>query len=199
MVSSSEPISPMQCLQPVPYVHAGFGFPAHHHLPVVVSSPAMMPQQLQSQGQPVFVGYQPPFLDVPKLQQSKNTFDISSQSPTASSTMTPQEKIEKLRWRQKMQARLAVEQQQQQLINQRLIPDRTQFGRQHNHQIHPQLSSSEEALGGSVRFAQSKCAEPLIWNERSVSVEGTMIEDGDESLAATVLHQLLNIASKVYF
>lgn len=197
LVSSCEPISPMQCLQPVPYVHAGFGFPAHHHLPVVVPSPSVLPQQLQPQGQPVFIGYQPPFIDVPKLQQNKNTFDVSSQSPTASSTMTPQEKIEKLRWRQKMQARLAVEQQQQQLINQRLIPDQTQFGRRHNHQIHPHLNSSEEALGGSLRFAHSQCAEPLIWNERSVSVEGAMIEDGDESLSATVLHQLLHIASKM--
>eukprot|EP00250_Pteridium_aquilinum_P013290 c21255_g1_i1 orf=285-2903(-) len=192
-VSSCEP---MQCMQPVPYVHAGFGFPAHHHLPVVVPSP-VMPQQLQPQAQPVFIGYQPPFMDVPKLQQIKSTFDVSLQSPSASSTMTPQEKIEKLRWRQKMQARLAVEQQQQQLINQQLIPEQTQFGRQQNHQIHPQLNSSGEALGGSVRLAHSQCAEASIWNERSASVEGAMIADGDESLAATVLHELLHIASKM--
>lgn len=193
-VSLCEPISPMQCLQPVPYVHAGFGFPTHHHLPVVVPTPSVLPQQLQPQGQPVFISYQPPFIDAPRLQPSKGTFDASSsQSPTASSTMTPQEKIEKLRWRQKMQARLAVEQQQQQLMNQRLIPEQPQFGRP----IHSQPNKGEEVVGGSVRLTQSQCAEPFNWNDRSLCVEGAMIDDGDESLAATVLNQLLNITSKM--
>ncbi|KAI5063795.1 hypothetical protein GOP47_0020465 [Adiantum capillus-veneris] len=192
-VSSCEPIVPMQCLQPVPYVHAGFGFPTHHHLPVVVPTPSAMQQQLQPPGQPVFISYQPQFIEALKLQQSKGTFDVSSQSPTASSTMTPQEKIEKLRWRQKMQARLAVEQQQQQLINQRLIPEQAQFARPSS----SPLNHCEEVLGGPVRLAQSQCAEPLNWNGRPSSLEGAMLEDGDESLAAIVLHQLLNIASKM--
>lgn len=194
-ISSSEPMSSILCLQPVPYAHAGFGFLAHHHVPVVIPSP-VIPQQQQLQGQPVFTAYQPSYIDAPKFQQSKCTYDVSSQSSTASSTMTPQEKIEKLRLRQKMQARLAVEQQQK-FINQRLIPDQIQCGRQNNHCIHPQGNSSEEDLSSSVGFAQSQGAEPLVWNEKSVSLEGTMSEDGDEFLCATVLHQLLNIASNM--
>ncbi|MCO5580539.1 hypothetical protein L7F22_034407 [Adiantum nelumboides] len=192
-VSSCEPISPMECLQPVPYVHAGFGFPTHHHLPVVVPVSALMPQQLQPQGQAVIKCYQPHFIEAPKLQQNRGTLDATSQSPTVSSTMTPQEKIEKLRWRQKMQARLAVEQQQQQLISQRLISEQAQLVRP----IPSQLNNCEEALVGSMRLAQSQCAKPLDWNGRSSSLEAATTEDGDESLAAIVLHQLLNIASKM--
>lgn len=196
-VTTCEPISPMQCLQPVPYIHAGFGFSAHHHMPVVVPGPSIMPQQLQPQAQPVFVGYQPPLIDGPKLQQCKNTFEAPPQFPTVSSTMTPQEKIEKLRWRQKMQARLAVEQQQQQLINRHLIPEQPQIQRQENLQTHPPLKSSKEVVGGSVRLAPAQGAEPLVWNEVSVSPEGATTGDGDESLATSVLQQLLNIASKM--
>ncbi|KAH7352522.1 hypothetical protein KP509_19G049900 [Ceratopteris richardii] len=190
--TSSDAVSTMQCLQPVPYVHAGFGFPAHHHLPVVVPTSSMMSQQPQPQ-QPVFMSYPPPFLDVAKYHQSSGTFDVSSQSRTTSSTMTPQEKIEKLRWRQKMQARLAVEQQQQQLINQRLIPEKLQFEKS----VNSQLNSHRHAVDGTVSLAQTQNPDPLSRDERSLPLDGPMVEDGDESLSATVLHQLLSIASKM--
>lgn len=188
--SVTESPSSIQCLHPVAYVHAGFGFPAHH-MPIVVPSPSAVPQQLQ-QAQPVFIGYQPSLIDASKSQQLRSSYEITSQPPIGSSTMTPQEKIEKLRWRQKMQARLAVEQQQQ-LINQHLIHEQKQVQMQQHHQAQSTLKNSQEA----VRLVSTQAAEPQAWNEEQGMKAESNMEEGDDSLAATVLEQLLHIASEL--
>ncbi|KAL2649672.1 hypothetical protein R1flu_017800 [Riccia fluitans] len=135
----SLPPHQFQMPQNVPYIQVGYPV---HHMPMVPSK--LMPHMQYPQ--PMFVDMQsasnhqqrPPNQHVspmpsplaPKVPfqvpgsmeqqqqqlQAHPSFDPSCRPPAASPSMTPQEKLEKLRWRQQMQARIAVEQQQQQLL-----------------------------------------------------------------------------------
>ncbi|XP_039118010.1 protein LNK2-like [Dioscorea cayenensis subsp. rotundata] len=88
------------------FMFSGYGFPAYSFpaIPVLPCAPAE-----RNQMAPVVVGYKS------NVDQSKGP-NSSDKLPDSSKplTMTPQEKIEKLRRRQQMQAMLAIQQQQQQ-------------------------------------------------------------------------------------
>ena len=187
-------------MQPVPYIHAGYGFHAHpHHMHAM--NHVVPPTQQQQQTQPVFLGYQTPYNTdpSPKISRGKAGFEVPYKSPNVGSTMTPQEKIEKLRWRQKMQARLAVEQQQQKLLNQPLVTDQALLSSQEKLLTHKPSKNVKEGVNNSVRPEPLLGAEPLVWNNGAISpvIGAVGADDSDDSFAASVLQQMLNIASKV--
>lgn len=137
----SVPAHQFQMPQSVPYMQVGYPL---HPMAMMPSKPM---SHVQYAPQPMFVDLQPvnihqqsgpnqlvnpmpsplaakaPFqasasIDQQQQLQSGPSFDAPCRPPTASPSMTPQEKLEKLRRRQQMQARIAVEQQQQLLVSQ---------------------------------------------------------------------------------
>ena len=131
-------------------------------MPVIVQGHPTVPQMLKASETPNMIG---------------------------NSIITPDDKIEKL-CRQKMQARLAVEQQHQQLKH--LMPD---LAMQDKFLAHPSSNDVKECMTGSMN-SKSQGAEPLVYNDEVLSPRAVE-DDGDGSSAAIVLLQLLNIASKV--
>ncbi|KAG6549757.1 hypothetical protein Mapa_008737 [Marchantia paleacea] len=127
----------------LPYIQVGYPL---HHMPMMSPCPAkpishvqypqpmfvdLQPPSMHSQKPPNQHGTPIPSPLAPKVpfqtpgpvdQQQQHpvparpSFDGSCRPPTCSPSMTPQEKLEKLRWRQQMQAIIAVERQQQQLL-----------------------------------------------------------------------------------
>lgn len=85
-------------------------------------APPSVPPQMQAQG--VYLGYQqqPGAFSQPMPHHPRHPLGPLGETPigpaTSGTAMTPQEKIEKLHFLQQMQARLAVEQQQQQFASQ---------------------------------------------------------------------------------
>lgn len=170
----------------VPYIHAGYGYPLHY-IPIMPSLPNLRPQSDQSQS--LFIGYQLP-ADVSNQPQHINKpFEI----PSRPSSMTPQEKIEKLRWRQQMQARLAIEHQQQQFGGQNDSMDHSLVNKQ------PQKNQSQDAVvspkEGASKILQSLSVESdsLTPRENSTAASAITYIDDDGSLEGTVLHQLQNV------
>ncbi|BBM98072.1 hypothetical protein MPTK1_1g10620 [Marchantia polymorpha subsp. ruderalis] len=137
-------MSPAYQLPPnLPYIQVGYPL---HHMPMMSPCPAkpishmqypqpmfvdLQPPNIHSQkpsnqhGTPIPSPLAPkvPFQTPGPIEQQQQhpvpvrpSFDASCRPPTCSPSMTPQEKLEKLRWRQQMQAIIAVEQQQKQLL-----------------------------------------------------------------------------------
>lgn len=170
----------------VPYIHTGHGYPLHY-MPIMPSLPNLRPQSDQSQS--LFVGYQLASDVSNQPQHTKKPFEI----PLRPSNMTPQEKIEKLRWRQQMQARLAIEHQQQQFGGQNDSMDHSVVDKQ------PQKNQTQHAVvspkEGASKVLQSLSveSESLTPRENSTAASVVTYIDNDGSLEATVLHQLQNI------
>lgn len=173
-----------------PYIHAGYGYPLHH-VPAMPYLSNLRPQA--EQGKPLFVGYQIP-ADV-----SNQPHHISKPAviPLRPPSMTPQEKIEKLRWRQQMQARLAVEHQQQQFDSQKTCKNHSPVHKQ------PQNIHCEQAevkpMEGLTKVLQSPNPEldSLTPHENSRAVSELTYSDEDGSLEANVLHQLQNVIGRL--
>ncbi|KAH9299586.1 hypothetical protein KI387_031268, partial [Taxus chinensis] len=173
-----------------PYIHAGYGYP-WHHVPTMPYLSNLRPQT--DQAQQLFVGYQLPADVSNQSQHPRKPAEIPVRSPS----MTPQEKIEKLRWRQQMQARLAVEHQQQQFGSQNASIDHSFVHKQpKNIQCQQAEVIPKEGLS---KLLQSSSAEsdPLTPQENSSAVSGLTYSEDDGSLEANVLHQLQNVITKL--
>ncbi|KAG0562144.1 hypothetical protein KC19_9G121100 [Ceratodon purpureus] len=120
------PRSNLASMQPMirpapPYIHVGYT-PSIRHIQPVPPTPVSSQTGL-------FMGVQKPAsfqangMMSPHPQfQLRSPVDAPICPPLSSSSMTPQEKIEKLKYLQQMQARLAVEHQQQQFVAQGAAP-----------------------------------------------------------------------------
>ncbi|XP_031091707.1 protein LNK2-like isoform X1 [Ipomoea triloba] len=114
--------------------------------------------------------------------RSINTLNKSSDAPSKSLMMTPQEKIEKLRRRQQMRAMLAIQRQQQQFGNQVLSTDH---------------SMTE---GGNAEVEESLCTIPTLdpnspLEQNDSNTVGIAVED--RSMEESVLYRLQDIISKL--
>jgi hypothetical protein len=113
--------------------------------------------------------------------------------------MTPQEKLEKLRWRQQVQAQLAVEQQQQQLALQGLTAvDETVLSQTpEGSGIMPVSPLKQSAISLSVKSSSEINPEPSL----SVGQESTrpLLGEEDRKEEAEMLLQLENTIKQVMF
>ncbi|KAL6010037.1 hypothetical protein ACLOJK_000468 [Asimina triloba] len=164
-----------------PYMHTAYGYPAHH-FPVMPILPQSCPEREQNQ---MFLGDYKVSKDSPKLRtQQQKLPDVQS----IPSTMTPQEKIEKLRRRQQMQALLAIQQQQQ------------QFGKQISSTDHPgQKCSQENKVQDSVlgdAQVEEKSVEMIFPSEQDDSTKISMLTD-ELTLEETILDQLQDAIGKL--
>ncbi|KAG0628348.1 hypothetical protein M758_1G020000 [Ceratodon purpureus] len=187
------PLQPM--IRPVPpYVHVGFSTPLHV-IPQV--APPSVPGQMQ--GPAMYVGYQQPCAfpqPTPPYQQHqlRPPGEVQVLPQPSTPTMTPQEKIEKLKFLQQMQARFAVEQQQQQFAAQGIAPLDTSGLRKGVTPVPQNLSVKE--LDADVKPSETKMAAADSDFEPSLSVGQTSVgvtsDDEGGSLEASVLEQLQN-------
>lgn len=112
-------------------------------------------------------------------QVPSGSSDKTPEAPLMSMSMTPQEKVEKLRRRQQMRALLAIRKQQQQFRHQVSCNDYSKSG----HESQMQFTRADGSLGTLMSLDASS---PL---EQSDSDKSTL-ED-------TILHQLENVISKL--
>lgn len=125
--------------------------------------------------------------------------DAANCPPTRSLNMTPQEKMEKLRWRQQMQARLAIEQQQQQLL-----------ASQNGNVADPMYQKQQLLVCHNILPNQSrrtlKFTPDLLPNSLLEEDQGHVVREGDDpstscegdvdySLEGSVLYQLKSTVS----
>ena len=187
-------------IRPVPpYVHVGFSTPLHV-IPQV--APPSVPGQMQ--GQAMYVGYQQPCAfpqPMPPYQQHqlRPPGEVQVLPQPSTPTMTPQEKIEKLKFLQQMQARFAVEQQQQQFAAQGIAPLDTSGLRKGVTPVPQNLSVKE--LDADVKPSETKMPAADSDFEPSLSVGQTSVgvtsDDEGGSLEASVLEQLQNTIKTV--
>ncbi|GAB4831750.1 hypothetical protein Ancab_005762 [Ancistrocladus abbreviatus] len=122
-----------------------------------------------------------------------DSFDKSSETSSKPLSMTPQEKIEKLRWRQQIRAVLAIQKQQQQLSHQVSAADCSMLLTSPQED---QILSKERIrvlLGENLSTPCSDLNFPIKWDESSTTsmeVDGHTVED-------TVLYQLQDVAEKL--
>lgn len=115
--------------------------------------------------------------------------------------MTPQEKIEKLRYLQQMQARIAVEQQQQQLIAQGVAPlDPSSLLNGHTQLPHALPLSQPEVPANNVdvKLAVSENDMEMPLSAGQTNADTTSDDEGG-SLEAAVLEQLQRTMKSVTF
>ncbi|XP_024371112.1 uncharacterized protein [Physcomitrium patens] len=196
----SYPVNPSNlspAMQPMfrpgaPYMHGGYS--PMHVMPQV--APPTGPAQLQGQG--LYVGYPQPCAfpqPLPPYQhQLRPPGKVSVRPPPSTSTMTPQEKIEKLKLIQQMHARLAVEQQGQQFAAQGVAPLDTSGPRKGVTPMLPCVASKEVDVG--VKLSETKMPVTESDTEPSLSVGQTVVDgvsdDEGGSLESAVLDQLQN-------
>lgn len=184
------PLQPM--IRPVPpYVHVGYS--PLHVIPEV--APASVPGQMQRQG--LYVGYQQPCAfpqPLPPYQQHqlRPPGEVQVLPQPSTPTMTPQEKIEKLKFLQQMQARLAVEQQQHQFAAQGIAPLDTSGLRKGVTPVPQSIAVKEldvDAKPSETKMLVSDSEFELSLSVGQTSVEVTSDNEGG-SLEAEVLDQL---------
>lgn len=201
----SYPVNPSNlspAMQPMfrpgaPYMHGGYS--PMHVMPQV--APPTGPAQLQGQG--LYVGYPQPCAfpqPLPPYQhQLRPPGKVSVRPPPSTSTMTPQEKIEKLKLIQQMHARLAVEQQGQQFAAQGVAPLDTSGPRKGVTPMLPCVASKEVDVGG--KLSETKMPVTESDTEPSLSVGQTVVDgvsdDEGGSLESAVLDQLQNTIKTV--
>jgi hypothetical protein len=175
----------------MPYVPAAYA-PSMHLLPAL--PPNILRAQMQQQ-QGLFTHYHEPCLQQGELQLPNHLQpqpDMAVPCPSSSSSMTPQEKLEKLRWRQQVQAQLAVEQQQQQLALQGLTAvDETVLSQTpEGSGIMPVSSLKQSAISLSVKSSSEINPEPSL----SVGQASTrpLLGEEDRKEEAEMLLQLEN-------
>jgi hypothetical protein len=131
------------------------------------------------------------FIHQPKVSSYKvssgnaNPINNLDDCPVKPQRMTPQEKIEKLRRRQQIQAMLAIQKQQQQLVHQKCS--------QENQIQHVEGADLEvEDLSTLASFDPNSPIEQDDSNTISLAVNDYSMED-------TILYRLQDIISKVCF
>ncbi|KAH9537072.1 hypothetical protein CY35_16G032700 [Sphagnum magellanicum] len=194
---SVQPVpSAMQAVvQPLmPYMPPAYPQPLHP-VPTLAPTPSF-PGQVHQQPQEMYNGCQQPF-SIPHQQphlnqhQLRPLLEVSIPVPASSPIMTPEEKLEKLRWRQQMQASLAVGQLASQVMTCLDAPVLSKLIAQ------PQevLAACEPEPEPEVNTLSSNNPE----TPRSVgqSSAGALLNEEDETLPATVLHQLESTMMKL--
>ncbi|KAJ0980916.1 hypothetical protein J5N97_009171 [Dioscorea zingiberensis] len=159
------------------FMFSGYGFPAYTFpaVPVLPCAPAE-----RNQMTPAAVGYKSN-VDHSKVSNSSDKLQDASKP----STMTPQEKIEKLRRRQQMQAMLAIQQQQQ------------QFGKQ--------ISGSDSLVSQacSVKNQNQDASTSTIGVEESankiLSSEMSMLGEQDESNRISMSFDDQSLEETIYY
>jgi hypothetical protein len=190
-----------------PYIHVGFT-PSIRHIQPVPPTPAS--SQVQ---QGLFMGYQQPGSFQPTAMvsphqqfQLRPPVEAPICPPSSSSSMTPQEKIEKLKYLQQMQARLAVEHQQQQFVAQGVAPMDSSLspslGNVPAAQL-PQIMPVRQPDVPATTVSEMKMSGVESDFEPSLSVGQTSLdttsEDEGGSMEAVVLDQLQNTIDSVLF
>ncbi|XP_010273217.1 PREDICTED: protein LNK2 [Nelumbo nucifera] len=164
----------------------GYGYSAQYY-PVMPLS-----QQVHTEGdkhQPVLVSYE----YSPRASKQGNSLKKSVDVTANTSTMTPQEKIEKLRRRQQMQAMLAIQKQQQQISHQVSCT---------NHSIAQsclQEEQSEDSVATNIvdeNIKNSLSLEPSSPVEQDDSNTVPMIIN-ECSLEETILEQFQDVIGKL--
>ncbi|KAM0948791.1 putative LNK family protein [Dioscorea sansibarensis] len=167
------------------FMFSGYGFPAYSFpaIPVLPCAPAE-----RNQMAPVVVGYKS------NVDQSKGS-NSSDKLPDSSKplTMTPQEKIEKLRRRQQMQAMLAIQQQQQQFGKQ--ISGSDSLASQACSQKNQSQDASTSTIGVEDSANKILSSEMSMPGELDESNRISMSID-DQSLEETIYYQLQDALRK---
>ena len=147
---------------------------------VYPSIPMLSQAQSDLRHQPLHSGYEVSNILVNRVKKSGD-----SVKPV---TMTPQEKIEKLRRRQQMQAMLAIQKQQQQLGNQ--VSSTNRFISQTHLQNRSSDGTDPEVEDGSTFSA----LDPPSEQDDSNTISEAIDESFDEEM---ILYKLQDIISKV--
>ncbi|KAK1291877.1 hypothetical protein QJS10_CPB17g01824 [Acorus calamus] len=172
---------------PNPYIFMGYGYPAHHY-PIMPVLP-----QIQSRADQI----QLHVASENSLSDSSNIVNTSQNVPNVASrplTMTPREKIEKLRRRQKMQAMLAIQQQQQKFSHKSTCSDQSlsQNSSQKNLTSDATVSDVEaEENDKKISFlVKNSSREHDDPQDTSMSVDGVSLEE-------KLFHQLQDVLAKL--
>ncbi|XP_058107032.1 protein LNK2 isoform X2 [Magnolia sinica] len=165
-----------------PFMHTTYGYPTHH-FPVMPMLPQSRPERDQSQ---MVVADYKVSTDSPRLASQQQKLPDVSSRPLS---MTPQEKIEKLRRRQQMQALLAIQHQQQ------------QFGQQISSSDHSvgqkcsQENQGQDAIAGDIKV-EEKSLEMNFPMEQDDSTKISMLAN-EQSLEETIFDQLQDAIGKL--
>ncbi|KAF8403603.1 hypothetical protein HHK36_011707 [Tetracentron sinense] len=173
------------------YLHASHPFlptTYGHHYPVM---PLLLHfHSEKDMHQPVVSGYELS----PGSLKHENPLEKSPDSPAKPLTMTPQEKIEKLRRRQQMQAMLAIQKQQQQFSHEVTCTDHSAT------QMCPQENQSQMTEATNIEVEENLCMPPFL--EPNLPVEqddSNMISvmTDDCSLEEIMLGQIQDVIGKL--
>ncbi|XP_057844825.2 protein LNK1 isoform X1 [Cryptomeria japonica] len=160
--------------QKVPYIHSGYGYPLH----CLLTMPSSSPGPHGRQPQPYFAAYQLAEGTSKEHQALKQHFDMISAPPI----MTPQDKIEKLRWCQQMQDKLAIDHKQQiNSMESSLLHKHPQKLQYQHEDVKPQ-----EVVD---RISETSTGE-LDQQDNTSADCGSAFDNEDSSMEAAMLHQL---------
>lgn len=174
----------MRYLHPTnPYAHMGYGYPIHQ-FPVMTQL-----QNVHSERDSVLNSYK---VSPDSVKQSNN-LQMSADTQARLPAMTPQEKIEKLRRRQQMQALLAIQQQQQKLGHQISGLDKSGFKEKHQDAV----LSNAEVDENAASFHLQSSLELNFSAEQNDGSKNSMLLD-EYSLAERIFLQLQEAIAKVY-
>lgn len=143
--------------------------------------------------QPAKFKHQPLLSSYEVSPANSNPVNKSAEAPVKRTTMTPQEKIEKLRRRQQLQAMLAIQKQQQQLSQQISSTNLSTT------QTCPQQTTIQQFGGtdlGVEDLSGFPSLEPNSPKEEDDSNTISAVMD-DYSVEETILHRLQDIITKV--
>ncbi|RWR76179.1 protein LNK2 [Cinnamomum micranthum f. kanehirae] len=170
-----------------PFMNMAYGYPTHH-FPIMPMSPLPHSDWDRSQMVTASCNY--------SLDSSKpaNLLKKLADVPSRQSPMTPQEKIEKLRRRQQIQAMLAIQQQKQQLGHQVTCIDQSV-----NHNClqentgHDSLQTNFESDENVVKFPSQELNLPT---EQEDSSKISTLND-ESTLEETIFNQLQDVMGKL--
>eukprot|EP00262_Sarcandra_glabra_P011111 TRINITY_DN26829_c0_g1_i1.p1 TRINITY_DN26829_c0_g1~~TRINITY_DN26829_c0_g1_i1.p1 ORF type:complete len:775 (+),score=157.46 TRINITY_DN26829_c0_g1_i1:180-2504(+) len=169
-----------------PYMHSGYVY-ATHNFPVMPLLPHIRSERDQSE--PPLPSYE----FSPGSMQYENPSKKLPDAPSRPLTMTPQEKIEKLRRRQQMQAMLAIQQQQQKFDQHITCTDPSIT------QKYPQDNQDQGEISVDIEVEEHTKNPPLEPNllvEEDGSNKISMSTD-ECSLAETIFNQLQDSMEKL--
>lgn len=160
--------------QKVPYIHTDFGYPLH----CLLNMPSSSTGPLGRQPQPYFSAYQLPEGTSNEHQALKQHFDMTSGPPM----MTPQDKMDMLRWCQQMQDKLTIDHKQQNNSMDSSLLHKHPPKLQYQHEdVKPQEVAD--------RISETSMGE-LDQQDNTSADCGSAFDNEDSSLEAAMLHQL---------
>lgn len=170
-----------------PFMNMASGYPTHH-FPIMPMSPLPHPDWDRSQMVTAGCNYS---LDSSKpANLPKKLVDV----PSRQSPMTPQEKIEKLRRRQQIQAMLAIQQQKQQLGHHVTCIDQSiNHNCSQENKGHDSLQTNFESDENVVKFPSQELNLPT---EQEGSSKISTWND-ESTLEETIFNQLQDVMRKV--